>query len=129
MGRRAKPTYPRMELELAEQHLMPARRAEVVRLAAMGLSTKEIAKDLGISPGTVASHLEEAQAQLHAHNRVDLISQGWMQGLFRARALALVLMAFALAPSIRSRPRPVNPTRPPVVRNTIGRTAVRGFYA
>lgn len=129
MGRRAKTTYPRMELELAEQHLMPARRAEVVRLAAMGLSTKEIAKDLGISPGTVASHLEEAQAQLRAHNRVDLISQGWMHGLFKARALAVVLMLCAMMPALRSHPRPVNGTRPPVVRNTIGRTARRSTYS
>jgi len=128
MGRRAKTTYPRMELELADQHLMPARRAEVVRLAAIGLSTKEIAKDLGISPGTVSSHLEEAQEQLHAHNRVDLVSQGWMHGLFKARALAVLLMAFALMPAMRSRPKPVNGTRPPVVRTTIGRTAMRSIY-
>jgi len=129
MGRRAKTTYPRMELELAEQHLMPARRAEVVRLAAMGLSTKEIAKDLGISPGTVASHLEEAQEQLHAHNRVDLVSQGWMHGLFKARALALLLMAFALMPAVRSNPRPITGARTQLVRNSIGRKAIARIHA
>lgn len=129
MGRRAKPTYPRMELELAEQHLMPARRAEVVMLAAMGMSSKEIGKELGISPATVTWHLNEAQDQLHAHNRVDLVSQGWMHGLFKARALAFVLMACAVMPALRSHPRPVNGTRPPVVRTTIGRTANRAIYA
>lgn len=129
MGRRQKPHYPRMEVELADETLLPPRRAEVVMLAARGLSAKEIARELNISPDTVNWHLDEAKEQFHAHSRVDLISQGWMQGLFRARMLALALMAFAIIPAVRSRPTPVHGARPPVVRNVIGRQPIRGIYA
>ncbi|WP_430415788.1 response regulator transcription factor [Marinobacter adhaerens] len=129
MGRKQKPHYPRMEVELADESLLPARRAEVVMLAARGMSAKEIARDLDISPDTVNWHLDEAKDQFHAHSRADLISQGWMQGLFRARMLAYLLMAASVMPAMRSRPSPVNATRPPVTRNTIGRTAIRGIRA
>ena len=129
MGRRQKPHYPRMELELADETLLPPRRAEVVMLAARGMSAKEIGRALHISPETVSWHLDEAKDQFHAHSRVDLISQGWMQGLFRARVLAVVLAGFAMMPALRSRPTPVNGTRPPVVRNVIGRTPIRGIHA
>ncbi len=125
MGRRQKTTYPRMEVELADTSLLPPRRAEVVMLAARGMSTKAIARQLGISPATVEWHLDEAKDQFHALDRVDLVSQGWMQGLFRARMLAWMLMAFSTIPALRSRPSPMNGTRPPAVRNVIGRNAIR----
>lgn len=125
MTRRRRPTYPRMEVELADTTLLPPRRAEVVTLAARGLSAKMIARELGISPATVEWHLDEAKDQFHALTRLDLISQGWMQGLFRARMLAVLLMALALTPALRSRPTPMTGTRPPAVRNVVGRTAIR----
>jgi len=130
MGRKAKTTYPRMEVELSEdQHLFPPRRAEAVVLAAKGMSAKEIGRELGISPATVAWHLSEAQDQLHAHCRADLISQGWMHGLFRARALAFLLMAFAMMPAIRSNPRPMTGARTQLVRNSIGRKPISRIHA
>ena len=125
MGRRQKPHYPRMELELADESLLPPRRAEVVMLAARGMSAKEIGRALHISPETVNWHLDEAKDQFHAHSRVDLISQGWMQGLFRARLLAFALMGLAMIPALRSRPAPFNGTRPPAVSSVIGRTPIR----
>ncbi|NWN92267.1 helix-turn-helix transcriptional regulator [Marinobacter adhaerens] len=129
MGRRQKPTYPRMLVELADTTLLPPRRAEVVMLAARGMSAKEIARDLGISPDTVSWHLDEAKDQFHAHSRVDLISQGWMQGLFRARMLAWALLAFAAVPAMRSRPSPVSSSRPPVTASRIGRNPIKANYA
>lgn len=128
MGRR-KTTFPRIEIELADTTLLPPRRGQVVELAAGGLTAKQIAQKLGISPETVNWQLDEAKDQFGALNQRDLISQGWMRGLFRARMLAFFLMAFAMAPAMRSRPSPVNASRPPVVRNVIGRTQVSGFYA
>lgn len=125
MARRAKTIFPRMDAELADKSSLPPRRGQVLELAAKGLSTECIAQKLGISPNTVAWHLDELKDQLCALSRVDLISQGWMHGLLRARMLAWVLMAFSMMPAMRTRPSPVNGTRPPVVRNTIGRTAVR----
>lgn len=129
MGRRQKPHYPRMTVELADTTLLPPRRAEVVMLAARGMSAKEIGRELDISPDTVNWHLDEAKDQFHAHSRVDLISQGWMQGLFRARMLAWMLVAFSALPAMRSRPTPMTGTRPPAVRSVIGRTAIREFRA
>ncbi|GGE75749.1 hypothetical protein GCM10011533_30120 [Streptosporangium jomthongense] len=129
MGRRQKPTYPRMLVELADNTLLPPRRAEVVMLAARGMSAKEIARELGISPDTVNWHLDEAKDQFHAHSRVDLISQGWMQGLFRARMLAWALLVFAAVPAMRSRPSSVSSSRPPVTASRIGRKQISANYA
>ena len=129
MGRKQKPHYPRMEVELADTTLLPPRRAEVVTLAARGMSAKEIGRQLGISPATVEWHLDEAKDQFHAVTRLDLISQGWMQGLFRARVLGWALVFAAMAPAMRSRPSPMTGTRPPAVRNVIGRTAIREIRA
>lgn len=129
MGRKLKPTYPRMLVELADTTLLPPRRGEVVMLAARGMSAKEIARDLGISPDTVSWHLDEAKDQFHASSRVDLISQGWMQGLFRARVLSLALVVLATAPSLRSRPSSVSPSRPQVTASRIGRTQISSQYS
>lgn len=129
MGRRQKTHYPRMEVELADKTLLPPRRAEVVTLADRGLTAKEIARELGIDPATVNWHLDEARDQFHAHSRVDLISQGWMRGLFRARVLAVFMMGIAVVPALRSRPSTVTAHRPPVVRTTIGRHQIRSVIA
>lgn len=129
MGRKAKIIFPRMDVELADETRLPRRRGQVLELAARGYSTDQIADELEISPNTVDWHLDELKDQLCALSRVDLVSQGWMHGLLRARMLAWLLMFSALAPSLRSRPKPVNETRPPVVRNVIGRTAIRNNYA
>jgi len=118
-----------MLVELADTTLLPPRRGEVVMLAARGMSAKEIARDLVISPDTVSWHLDEAKDQFHASSRVDLICQGWMAGLFRARMLAFVLMAFAMAPAMRSRPSPMSGSRPQVTASRIGRKPISAHYA
>lgn len=128
MGR-ARTIFPRMDVELADKSSLPPRRGQVLELAAKGLSTESIAAELGISPNTVSWHLDELKDQLCALSRVDLISQGWMHGLFRARMLAWMLMAFSMMPAMRSRPTPLTGTRPPAVRNVIGRTAIREIRA
>lgn len=129
MGRRAKIIFPRMDVELADENRLPPRRGQVMRLTAQGLSSKDIADRLGISVQTVEWHLGELKDQFCAFSRVDLISQGWMQGLFRARMLAWMLVAFSTLPAMRSRPTPMTGTRPPAVRSVIGRTAIREFRA
>lgn len=129
MSRRARITFPRMDVELADESRLPPRRGQVLRLAAKGLSSKAIANRLGISDQTVSWHLAELQDQLCAHSRVDLISQSWMHGLLRATPLAFVLIVFSALPSVRSRPSPVSGTRPAVTRNIIGRNVVRELRA
>ena len=51
------------------------REEEVLRLLAEGLSTKEIARALRLSPETVRSHLESLYAKLEARNRVEALSR------------------------------------------------------
>ena len=47
------------------------RQLSVLRLVATGLSNKEVAQSLELSPATVKTHLAHIQATLHAKNRTD----------------------------------------------------------
>ena len=59
------------------------REQEVLRLVVSGLSTKQIAGDLGISFKTAACHRANIMTKLAARNAVDLVvraaQQGWIQ--------------------------------------------------
>lgn len=129
MGRKARITFTRQEVELADESRLPKRRGQVLRMAASGMSTSEIALALGVSTNTVEWHLTELKDQLCAYSKADMISQGWMHGLLRARALAFILLGCAVMPAMRSRPSPVNNSRPPVVRTAIGRHQIRSVFA
>lgn len=50
---------------------MSDRQREVMDLVAKGRQTKEIARDLGLSEGTVKVHLQYAMAKLGARNRTE----------------------------------------------------------
>lgn len=58
------------------------REAEVLAQLATGLSTKEIARNLSLSPETVKDYLDRLYAKLEARNRVEALE--------RARGLGLV---------------------------------------
>ncbi|MER3553182.1 MAG: DNA-binding response regulator [Meiothermus sp.] len=58
------------------------REAEVLAQLATGLSTKEIARNLSLSPATVKDYLDRLYAKLEARNRVEALE--------RARGLGLV---------------------------------------
>lgn len=49
--------------------LLSPRQKDCLRLAYKGLTTKEIARELGIMPGTVATYCAEAKTVLAARNR------------------------------------------------------------
>jgi two-component system response regulator NreC len=57
------------------------REREVLRLIAEGLTSKEIAGRLAISPYTVERHRANAMAKLDLHNRADLIRYAIRKGL------------------------------------------------
>ena len=57
------------------------RELEVLTLLADGLGSKEIARDLVISPKTVASHVQRILAKLGAHTRAEAIAIAYRDGL------------------------------------------------
>ncbi len=60
-------------LQALEAKTLPPRQAEVLDLLAEGLTNKEIAIRLGISPATVKIHVARLQAWLGASNRTDAV--------------------------------------------------------
>jgi DNA-binding NarL/FixJ family response regulator len=67
-----------MTVHLADQwtKLLSPREREVVLLVANGLSNKEIARQLGLSCGTVKIHVHSIFQKLGAKSRYSLIGQG-----------------------------------------------------
>ncbi len=57
------------------------RERQVVVLVAEGKSNAEIAAELFISPGTVKTHLSNAQRKTGARNRVGMAAWAWRTGL------------------------------------------------
>lgn len=61
------------------------RELAVLDLVAGGLITVAIARRLGISPRTVAKHLEQAYRKLGANDRVSAVLQASSLGLIRSQ--------------------------------------------
>ena len=53
------------------------REVEVLELLSEGLDGTEIAENLGISPGTVRTHVEHMRASLGCRTRAGLVSKGY----------------------------------------------------
>lgn len=64
------------------------REREVLVLLAGGLRPKQIARELVISPKTVASHIQRVLAKLGVHSRDEAIAVAYKQGLVGGSALA-----------------------------------------
>lgn len=60
---------------------LTARERDVLQLVASGLANKQIATRLGISEGTVKTHLKEVFARLEAANRAEAVAKGLQLGL------------------------------------------------
>jgi DNA-binding NarL/FixJ family response regulator len=57
------------------------RETEILRLVAKGLSYKQIAGRLVLSPRTVQNHVQNTLGKLQLHNRVELVRYALEQGL------------------------------------------------
>lgn len=72
-GQPVAPHVPSAQASAQELPLSP-RQAEVMEAITSGLSNKEIARELGMSPGTVKVHVREIFSRLGARNRVEAIA-------------------------------------------------------
>lgn len=72
---------PLEELE-PPQRLTP-REVEILQIVARGLSNREAAEVLGLSPSTVRTHLEHIYEKLEVGNRVEAVAEGIRQGLIQ----------------------------------------------
>ncbi len=79
---------------IADTSGLTKRQAEIAELMALGMTTREIAADLGISADTVTCHMDRLKDRFHAFNKVDLICQMWMHGILQARAMSCILICF-----------------------------------
>lgn len=60
---------------------LTGRQLDVLRAIAAGLSNKEIARDLDLSPATIKAHTAAAMAALGAGNRAEAVFKAREQGL------------------------------------------------
>ena len=61
------------------------REREITALAAHGLSNREIAERLVVSPLTVRTHIHRAMMKVQARDRAQLVVAAYQQGLVRVR--------------------------------------------
>ncbi|NUO58325.1 MAG: response regulator transcription factor, partial [Hamadaea sp.] len=57
------------------------RETEILRFVAKGLSYKQIAERLVLSPRTVQNHVQHTLGKLQLHNRVELVRYALERGL------------------------------------------------
>jgi DNA-binding NarL/FixJ family response regulator len=86
---------------------LTARQAEVLRLLAAGMSNKQIAGALYLSPATVERHLSTIYRKLGAAGRVDATRYALAHGLV---AVTLLARRPVIAPAPRAAPRTTGTT-------------------
>jgi len=64
------------------EHLT-AREREVLKLAALGQSNKEIARELSITQDTVKKHMQSILGKLHASSRIHAVIQATRAGIIK----------------------------------------------
>jgi len=72
-------------LRTQETGPLTKREYEVLTLLADGRRSNEIARELTISPKTVASHVQRVIAKLGAHTRAEAIAIAYQEGLITSR--------------------------------------------
>jgi DNA-binding NarL/FixJ family response regulator len=75
----ARPERARLAPELLGE--LTDREREVMALVAYGLTNREVAERLVISPATAKAHVSRTMLKLHAHNRAQLVAIAYQTGL------------------------------------------------
>lgn len=99
----------------------PPRRAETLKLAAMGFGIKATANAMGCSEATVKDQRFRIMCDTRAKNITEAVSKAFQRGLLYMAVLVLSLAA--ALPSTQS--RPPRPVRTTVCARTV--SGVRGF--
>lgn len=73
--------FPEAAVSRAEGPALSARELEVLRNLGRGLSNQELATVLGISPGTVKTHIKSIFHKLDAVDRAEVIARAYKLGL------------------------------------------------
>jgi len=71
--------------EIARPHFTP-REKEILDLLTTGSRQKEIARQLSISPKTVATHIQHLLKKLDVHSRAELVASAHLLGLVQSVA-------------------------------------------
>ncbi|WOH51820.1 LuxR C-terminal-related transcriptional regulator [Bradyrhizobium sp. sBnM-33] len=82
--------------------VLTLREREIIRLVAEGLSNKEIARQLNVSPGTVKVHLYNIFQKLEISNRTVLATIALSQRSTGFGTLSLAALAFAILSDIKT---------------------------
>ena len=67
---------------------LTGRETEILALLADGMSTRDVAERLDISPLTVQSHVKNILAKLGVHTKVEAVRIAWRHGLHAATRTA-----------------------------------------
>lgn len=82
--------------------LLTHRERQIVRLVSEGMSNKEIARQLNLSPGTVKVHLYHIFQKLEITNRTVLATLALLQRPSGFGTLALAFLAIAIADELKA---------------------------
>ncbi len=70
---------------LANTPILTHREIEILEYVTQGLSAKEVARCIDISPRTVDRHIENVRLKLHAKNRTHMVVRAVKAGLLSLR--------------------------------------------
>ncbi|WBL80110.1 LuxR C-terminal-related transcriptional regulator [Bradyrhizobium xenonodulans] len=82
--------------------LLTHRERQIARLVSVGMSNKEIARQLNVSPGTVKVHLFNIFQKLGITNRTVLAARALLQRPSGFGTLALAFLAIAIADELKA---------------------------
>ncbi len=104
-----------------------ARQAEVLQLAGQGLSSKQIARRLGISTRTVEDHFSAMRQSTGARSQSELVAYGAAAGLVMPGPVVPETAISGTAATVAVRPgQPVPETSPGTACRTAGTGTVSG---
>ncbi|MHB0769821.1 LuxR C-terminal-related transcriptional regulator [Bradyrhizobium sp. 1.29L] len=101
LRRTGKDAYDGGKIEKMLELLTPRER-QIARLVSEGMSNKEIARELNVSPGTVKVHLYNIFQKLEITNRTVLATLALLQRPSGVETIALAFLAIAIADELKA---------------------------